>query len=145
MSFYIIFRKNNFSKNPTIFAPLRPFLGKTECSSNFCSYQFFLILIKYHCAKFRRKSNDLIPSNTIFKRIHIHTYMVQVYHETLQTSNHSGSEINLISVNIQNFGVYNTIWSLLQSFILYWFFICKFQLSLSFSGYSTWGSHTVKG
>ena len=90
-----------FQKNPTIFGPLCPFLGKTECSSKFFSYHFFLILTKYHCAKFWRKSNAWIPSNTGFRRTHAH--MVQAYHETPHISNHSDSEINFLSVNITIF------------------------------------------
>ena len=46
-----------FQKKPTIFGPLSPFLSKTECSPKFSSYHF-LILTKYHCAKFRGKSNE---------------------------------------------------------------------------------------
>ena len=30
----------------------------------------------------------------------MHTYMVQVYHELLHTSNHSDTEINFLCVNI---------------------------------------------
>ena len=63
-----------FSKNSTIFGPLCPFLGKTEFSSKFCSCQFFFLKIKYHCAKFRRKSNEWFPGNTSFRRTHAHMH-----------------------------------------------------------------------
>ena len=51
------------------FGPFSPYLGKTGFSSRFCSYQFFLILTKYHCVKFKKKNkktNERIPSNTDF-------------------------------------------------------------------------------
>ena len=38
----------------------------------------------------------------------MHTCMVQWYHETLHISYHSNSEINILSVNFQNVGSYNT-------------------------------------
>ena len=61
-------------KNPTIFGPLCPFLGKTECSSKFWSYRDFLKKFKYHCIKFRRKSNEWFPSYTSFRCTHAHMH-----------------------------------------------------------------------
>ena len=45
-----------FKKCKTIFGPFSPFLGKTEFSPKLCSYKLlFLILIKYQCAKLKKK------------------------------------------------------------------------------------------
>ena len=45
-----------FKKCKTIFRPFCPFLGKTEFSPKLCSYKLlFLILIKYQCAKLKKK------------------------------------------------------------------------------------------
>ena len=45
-------------------------LGKIFFPLTFCSCQFFKILTKYHCAKFQKKPDDWIPSNTGFSRMH---------------------------------------------------------------------------
>ena len=44
------------------FGPFSPYLGKTGFSSRFCSYQFFLILTKYHCVKFKKKTKKLMSA-----------------------------------------------------------------------------------
>ena len=56
------------------FGSFCPFLSKTELSSKFCSDQFFLILTKYHCAKYiyKKQTNEPIQSNTGFRRTHTH-------------------------------------------------------------------------
>ena len=50
MFYFKLFREKTkeffFLRNPTTFDPLCPFLGKTECSSKFCSYQYFLKKIR---------------------------------------------------------------------------------------------------
>ena len=49
------------------------FGGKTEFSSNFDHYQFFfLILNKYDCVKFFKKTTESIPGNTGFRRTYTH-------------------------------------------------------------------------
>lgn len=70
---------------------------------------------------------------TLVSDASMHICMVQTNRETLHTSNHSGSEINLLSINWYNFSGYNTIWSLLQCCILQWLVICIFHLSLLLS------------
>ena len=88
-----------FSKNPTIFGPLCPFLGETECSSKFCSYQYFLKKLR---------PSIIVPNfeevmsgfqATLVSEARMHTCMEQAYHQTLHASYHSDSEINFLSVN----------------------------------------------
>ena len=67
-------KKYFFFEKPHYFGPLCPFLSKTECSSKFCCDQFFFKKIRYHCAKFRRKSNEWLPSYTSFRRTHAHMH-----------------------------------------------------------------------
>ena len=75
----------------------------------------------------------------------IHAWNRRIIKHYHHASYHSDSEINFLSVNWEYIHGYNTMWSLLQSCILKWFFVCKFQLWISFSWHSIWGSHTVKG
>ena len=92
-------KKNFFSKNPTIFGPLSPFLGKAERSSKFCSYQlFFLKKLSIIVPNFKGKLMSSFQA-TLVSDARMHTCMVQVYHETIHTSYHSDSEINFLSVN----------------------------------------------
>ena len=62
-----------FFKKPTIFGPLCPFLGKTECSSSSVPISFFFKKLltkhcsaKYCCAKLRKR-NEWFPRNTGFR------------------------------------------------------------------------------
>ena len=88
-----------FLKNPTIFGPLCQFLGKTECFSKFCSYQYFLKKLR---------PSIIVPNfeeimsgfqATLVSEARMHTCMEQAYHQTLHASYHSDSEINFLSVN----------------------------------------------
>ena len=98
------FREKNkdfffFPKNPTIFGPLCQFLGKTECSSKFCSDQYFLKKLR---------PSIIVPNfekvisgfqATLVSEARMHTCMEQAYHQTLHASYHSNSEINFLSIN----------------------------------------------
>ena len=76
-SFYLIFRKKNkeffFQKTPVFLAHCAHFWAKQNVPLNSVTITFFfLILTKYHCAKFRRKCNEWIPSSTGFRCMHAH-------------------------------------------------------------------------
>ena len=88
-----------FSKNPTIFGPLCPFLGETECSSKFCYYQYFLKKLRPSIIvpKFEEVMSGL--QATLVSETRMHTCLEQAYHQTLHASYHSDSEINFLSVN----------------------------------------------
>ena len=88
--------KGFFFKKPHYFCP---FLGKTECSSKFCSYQYFLKKLR---------PSIIVPNfeevmsgfqATLVSEARMHTCMEQAYHQTLHASYHSDSEINFLSVN----------------------------------------------
>ena len=88
-----------FSKNPTIFGPLCQFLGKTECSSKFCSYHYFLKKLR---------PSIIVPNfekvisgfqATLVSEARMHACMEQAYHETHHASYHANSEINFLSIN----------------------------------------------
>ena len=88
-----------FSKNPTIFGPLRPFLGETECSSKFYSYQWFLKKLRrsFIVPKFKEVMNGF--QATLVSEARMHTRMELAYHQTFLASYYSNSEINFLSVN----------------------------------------------
>ena len=84
----ILFREKSklffFSKNPTIFGPLCPFLGKKECSSKFCSYQY--LLKKFQPSIIMSKFEGKVMSGfqvTLISQESMYTHMEQTYHETL--------------------------------------------------------------
>ena len=88
-----------FSKNPTIFGPLCQFLGKTQCPSKFCSYQYFLKKLR---ASIIVPNFEEVMSGfeaALVSEARMHTCMKQAYHQTLHASYHSDSEINFLSVN----------------------------------------------
>ena len=102
MFYFRLFREKTkffFSKKPSIFGPLCPFLGETECSSKFCSYQYFLKKLR---------PSIIVPNfeevmsgfqATLISEARMHTCLEQAYHQTLHASYHSDSEINFLSVN----------------------------------------------
>ena len=101
MFYFKLFREKTkeffFLRNPTTFDPLCPFLGKTECSSKFCSYQYF----------FKKTPSFTVPKfevmsgfqATLVSEARMHTCMKHAYHQTFHASYHSDSEINFLSVN----------------------------------------------
>ena len=88
-----------FSKNPTIFGPLCQFLGKTECSSKFCSYQYFLKKLRPSIIVLNFEEVMSGFQATVVSEARMHTCMEQAYHQALHTSHHSESEINFLSAN----------------------------------------------
>ena len=82
-----------FSKIPIIF------VGKTECSSKFCSDQYFLKKLRPSIivANFEEVMGGF--QATLVSEARMHTCMEQAYHQTLHASYHSDSEINFLSVN----------------------------------------------
>ena len=80
-------KKNFFQKTPLFLVYLCRLLGKTECSSKFCSYQYFL----------KKFGPSIIVSNfegkvmsgfqaTLVSEAHMHTCMEKAYHKTLHDS-----------------------------------------------------------
>ena len=92
-------KESIFQKKKTIFGPLCPFLGKTECSSKFCFYQYFLKKLWPSIIVPNLKKVMSGFQVTLVSEAPIHTCMEHAYHETLHTSYHSDSEINFLSVN----------------------------------------------
>ena len=94
MFHFRLFREIVFQKTP-----LFPFLGETECSSKFCSYQYFLKKLR---------PSIIVPNleevmsgfqATLVSEAGMHTCMEQAYHQTLHASYDSNSEINFLSIN----------------------------------------------
>ena len=85
------------SKNPTIFGPLCPFLGETECFSKFCYYLYFLKKLRPSVIvpKFEEVMSGL--QATLASKTRMHTCLEQAYHQALHASYHSDSEINFLS------------------------------------------------
>ena len=78
MFHFRLFRKKTMdffsSKNPTIFGPLCPFLGETEYSSKFCSYQYFLKKLRpsFTVPKFEEVRGGF--QATLVSEARMHTY-----------------------------------------------------------------------
>ena len=88
--------KGFFFKKPHYFCP---FLGKTECSSKFCSYQYFLKNVRLSIIVPNFEEVMSAFRVTKVSQARMHTCMEQVYHQTLHASYGSDSEINSLSVN----------------------------------------------
>ena len=88
-----------FSKTPIIFGPLCQFLGKTECSSKFCSDQY--VLKKLRASIIVPNFEEVMSGFQValVSEARMHTCMKQAYHQTLHASYHSDSEIDFLSVN----------------------------------------------
>ena len=85
MSHFRLFREKSkwffFQKNPSIFGTVCPFWGKTECSSKFCSYLYFLKKFRPSIivSKFEGKVMSGFQA-TLFSEAYMHTFFISYKH-----------------------------------------------------------------